>query len=75
MSHVRVEALTHGKLKQYNFRISLLRSDALKSGGFRSFAGIYTVLLKGADKLLARVQHTKARKHFHINMCPETFNL
>jgi hypothetical protein len=31
--------------------------------------------LKGADKLLARVPHTKTRKHVHVNICPETFNL
>jgi hypothetical protein len=33
----------------------------------------YRVQLKGADKLWARVPHTKKKK-VHINMCLETFN-
>jgi hypothetical protein len=36
---------------------------------------LYTVQLKGADKIWARVPHTKRRKTVHINMCSEIFNL
>jgi hypothetical protein len=36
---------------------------------------IYKVKLKAAERLWARVPNIKTRSYFHINMCPETFNL
>jgi hypothetical protein len=35
----------------------------------------YRVQLKVADKIWARVPHTKTSKNVRINLCPETFNL
>jgi hypothetical protein len=33
------------------------------------------VQLKGAEKLRARISHTKTRKKLHAKMCQETFNM